>query len=52
MKKNLQLKEITILETKFLNYLQFVFLSVYDYSCNLLIHKDENGTKKSWNSSY
>lgn len=41
-----------MLNTKFKNYLQFVFLSVYDYSRNLLIHEDENSTKQSWNSSY
>lgn len=32
-------------------YLQFMFLSVYNNSCNLLIHKYQNSTQKSWNQS-
>jgi hypothetical protein len=42
-------KLLQALKEGFQNYLEFVFFSVDDYSCDLLVHKDENSTKESWN---
>lgn len=36
------------LKEGFQHYLELVLFSVDDYSRDLLIHKDENGTEESW----